>query len=164
MKETVIQDFLNKMNDINNKIKPRVRLIIIKKGKVLMSYVKDENFYFFIGGKMEYGETIKEACIREVQEECKANFKFEKILYIRDYIKPEINDHSLELYIKGDIDKFNEVEGVLDEEFNGNHWQTWVDINKLKNLDIRPKKLVTVLIKDHKNGFKFPTSYLGEID
>ena len=160
----MIQDFLNKMNDINNKIKPRVRLIIIKKRKILMSYVKDENFYFFIGGKMEYGETIKEACIREVQEECKANFKFEKILYIRDYIKPKINDHSLELYIKGDIDKFNEVEGVLDEEFNGNHWQTWVELKKLKDLDVRPKQLVPTLLKDYKNDFKDSISYLGEID
>ena len=129
-----------------------------------MSYVKDEDFYFFIGGKMEYGETVEEACVREVQEECKANFKFEKILYVRDYIKPKINEHSLELYIKGDIDKFKEVEGILDDEFNDNHWQTWIDINKLKSLNVRPKKLLGKLIKDYKKGFSNQISYLGEID
>lgn len=129
-----------------------------------MSYVKDEDFYFFIGGKMEYGETLKEACIREVQEECKANFKLEKILYIRDYIKPEIDEHSIEIYIKGDIDKFEEVEGMLDDEFDGNHWQTWISLNKLKDLDVRPKKLINKLIKDYRSGFNVQASYLGEID
>jgi len=129
-----------------------------------MSYVKDEDFYFFIGGKVEYGETVEEACIREIQEECKAQFTFEKILYIRDYIKPEIDEHSLELYIKGDIDKFEEVEGTLDDEFGGNHWQTWISINKLKDLDVRPKKLLSKLIKDYKQGFKNQVSYLGEMD
>ena len=69
------------MKSSDNKIKPRVRLIIIKEGKILMSYVKDENFYFFIGGKMKYGETVEEACVREVIEECQANFILEKILY-----------------------------------------------------------------------------------
>lgn len=139
-------------------------MIIIKEGKILMSYVKDENFYFFIGGKMKYGETVEEACVREVIEECQANFILEKILYVRDYIKPEVDEHSLELYIKGDIDKFEEVEGVLDDEFDGNHWQTWVSINKLKSLDVRPKKLLNELIKDYKEGFKNQVSYLGEID
>ncbi|MBU0570206.1 NUDIX domain-containing protein [Patescibacteria group bacterium] len=122
------------MNRSIKKINPRVRLIIIKRGKILMSYVKDEDFYFFIGGKMEHGETVKEACVREVRGECKANFKFEKILYVRDYIKPKIDEHSLELYIKGNIDKFEEVESMLDDEFDGNHWQTWISINKLKDL------------------------------
>lgn len=152
------------MNHSIKKINLRVRLIIIKKGKILMSYVKDEDFYFFIGGKMKYGETLEKACIREVQEECKAKFNFEKILYIRDYIKPEVDEHSLELYVKGDINKFEEVEGALDDEFDGNHWQTWISINKLKDLDVRPKKLLNNLIKDYKQGFKDQISYLGEID
>lgn len=152
------------MSNIEKKIKPRVRLVIIKKEKILMSYVKDKNFYFFIGGKMEYGETIKNACIREVLEECKANFTFEKVLYIRDYIKPEIDDHSLEIYIKGDIDKFEEVDGIIDEEFNGDHWQVWIDIDKLNKFDVRPKQLVDKLIKDYKRGFQNSISYLGEID
>jgi ADP-ribose pyrophosphatase YjhB (NUDIX family) len=152
------------MTSKNVKINPRVRLIIIKKGKILMSYVKDEDFYFFIGGKMEYGETLEEACKREVQEECRASFELEKILYIRDYIKSEIDEHSIEIYIKGDIDKFKEVEGMLDDEFDGNHWQTWISLNKLKDLDVRPKELIDRLIKDYKNGFNVHASYLGEID
>ncbi len=149
---------------LDKKIKPRVRLIVIKDNKILLSYVKSEDFYFYIGGKMEWGETIKQACQREMKEEANANFDFKKIIYIRDYIKPDMDEHSIELYILGDIDKFKEVEGLRDEEFDGDHWQTWVDLDKLQNIDVRPKELVKQIIKDHKKGFKTGAIYLGEID
>lgn len=149
---------------MEKKIKVRVRLIIIKQGKILLSYVKDENFYFYIGGKVEFGETIKQACIREIEEECGAKFAFKKILYIRDFIMPENNEHSVELYILGDIDKFAEIEGVKDGEFAGNHWQTWIDLSRLNELDVRPKGLTKYLINDYQNGFSNETKYLGEID
>lgn len=151
------------MND--KKIKVRVRLIVIKDNKLLLSYVKDENFHFFIGGKMEFGETLLQACKREVSEECAgAIFNFEKILYVRDFLVPAKNEHSLELYILGSLDKFDELEGLKDPEFGDNHWQTWVDLNKLENLDIRPKSLVKQILGDLKNNFPGETKYLGEID
>lgn len=148
---------------MEKKIKVRVRLIIIKQGKILLSYVKDEDFYFYIGGKVEFGETIKQACIREIEEECGAKFVFKKILYIRDFIMPENNEHSVELYILGDIDKFAEVEGVRDSEFAGNHWQTWINLSRLNELDVRPKGLTKYLLNDYQKGFSNETKYLGEI-
>jgi len=148
----------------NRKIKPRVRLIIIKNDKILLSYVKSEDFYFYIGGKMEWGETIEQACVREALEETGGNFTFKKIIYVRDYIKPEENELSIELYILGDIDKDEEIEGVIDQEFNGDHWQTWIDLDKLKDLDVRPKALVKQIIQDNKNEFKGECVYVREID
>lgn len=152
------------MAENNQRIKPRARLIIIKNGKILMSYVKDEDFYFFIGGKMEFGETLEETCKREVMEECKANFTFKKIVYVRDYIKPEEDEHSLELFILGDIDKFEEVEGLVDEEGKGNHYQTWIPLDKLGDFNIKPKGLIKKLLKDYKTGFKNGIGYIAEID
>lgn len=146
------------------KIKPRVRLIIIKNNKILLSYVKSEDFYFYIGGKMEWGERLDKACQREALEEAKANFTFKKILYVRDYIKTEQNEHSLELYILGDIDKYEEVEGLLDDEFNGDHWQTWIEIDKLNDIDVKPKSLSVQIIEDYHNNFQGETKYLGEIN
>ena len=146
------------------KIKARVRLIIIKNNKILLSYTKDEDFYFYIGGKIEFGETIKDACIREVQEECKANFTFKKILYIRDFILPEIDEHSIEFFILGEVDKFEEIEGIKDKEFEGKHWQTWVDINKLSEINIKPKNLTSKILESYKNGFTSDTEYVGIIE
>ncbi len=114
---------------------------------------------------MEWGETVKSACIREVDEECGAKFKFGKILYVRDYIKPEEEEHSIELYILGDVDKTSEIEGFRDKEFDGDHWQTWVDINDIGKLDVRPKELIKQILKDYKNNFeRVGALYLGEID
>ena len=150
---------------MNKKIKPRVRLIVIKNDKILLSYVKSQNFYFYIGGKMEWGETVKDASIREVNEECGANFKFGKILYVRDYIKPEEDEHSIELYILGDIDKTQEIEGFRDKEFDGDHWQTWVHLRDIEKLDVRPKGLIKQILRDNKNDFRqVGALYLGEID
>ena len=148
----------------SNKIKVRVRLIITKNDKILLSYTKDEDFYFYIGGKVEFGETLKEACTREVQEECKANFTFKKILYIRDFVLPEIDEHSVEFFILGQVDKFEEIEGIKDEEFDGRHWQTWVDINKLSKINIKPKSLTKKILENYKNGFSGETEYVGVIE
>lgn len=146
------------------KIKIRVRLVIIKNNKILLSYTKDEDFYFYIGGKVEFGETLKEACRREVLEECKANFEFKKILYVRDFILPEIDEHSVEFYILGNVNKFEEIEGIKDEEFNGRHWQTWVDLDKLSKINIKPKLLTEKIIKNYREGFTNGTEYVGVIE
>lgn len=147
----------------DQKINVRVRLVIINQGKILLSYVKDEDFYFYIGGKMEYGETVKQACQREIKEECAANFTFRKILYVRDFIIPKINEHSLELFILGDIDQFKQVEGKIDPEFGDNKWQTWVDLNKLSQIKVLPQQLTPRLLKDYQSDFNNPVSYLGAI-
>jgi len=150
---------------VKNKIKIRVRLIIIKEGKILMTYTKDEDYYFYIGGAMEYGETVEQACQREIKEECNgAKFEFKKILYIRDFIIPEINEHSLELYILGEIDKFEEIEGIIDGEPGKHQWQTWVGLEELKDLNVKPKNLTKRLLDDYQKGFPNWAIYLGEID
>lgn len=151
------------MDEVAKKIKIRVRLVIIKNNKILMSYVGDEKFYFFIGGKMEYGETVKAACEREVQEECGAKFTFKKILYVRDFIMPQDNEHSLELFVLGDVDKFEEIDGVVDEEYKDTHTEVWLDMDKLDEYNIKPKSLVRRILDDYKKGFSDPVGYLGEI-
>lgn len=150
----------------NKKINVRVRLVIIKNGKVLLNYTEHGNFYFYTGGHLEFGETLPEACERETMEETGAKFTFRKILYIRDFIYPEENEHSVEFYILGDIDKYEELEGLVDPESikkGWKSWQSWIDIEKLKDTNVKPKSLTEMLIADYKNGFAFETKYLGKI-
>lgn len=151
--------------DPGKHIDARVRLVIINHGKILLTYTSEENFYFYIGGKVEYGETLKEACAREVKEECggDVDFSFKRILYVRDYINHKQNEHSIEFYILGRINKYKSIEGVLDREFEGKHYQTWVNLDKLpKNLF--PKTLSERLLRDYKRHFVNCFSYLGEIN
>ena len=34
---------------------------------------------------------------------------------------PHENEHSLELYVLGNVDKFEEIDGIIDEELNQLH-------------------------------------------
>ncbi len=144
----------------------RVRLVIIKEGKVLLHYTENGNYYFYTGGHLEFGETIEEAAVREVKEETGSNFTFKKILYIREFILPEENEHSVEFFILGDIDKFEELEGYVDPEGatkGWKSWQNWVDLEKLDEVNVKPKALSKLIQEDYKTGFASETKYLGKI-
>ncbi len=149
----------------NHKINVRLRLIVIKNDKLLVQYRQKYDFFHYIGGHLEYGETILEGCIRETAEECDgANFEFKKVLYVRDFIMPEDNEHSVELFILGDINKYEEVEHLLDPEHSdGSVWCTWLDMNNLPN-NLLPKELTPKLINDYKNNFPNTGEYIGRMD
>lgn len=132
----------------------RARLIIINGDEILLSYAPKEDFYFFPGGKVEFGETLEEAAIREMKEECGGNFSFEKILYLRDYF--ESQTHNFEVYILGKVDEVKKVE----DKDHPDHLQVWKKLGDLSKIDVRPKKLVPILLQDYQTGFKTQTQYL----
>lgn len=150
---------------MENKIKIRLRLVIIKNDKLLAYYDSMDDYYFYIGGKLEFGETIKEGWTREVKEELgeDVEFTFKKILYVRDFILKDKNEHSLELFILGDINKFEEIEGRPDPEFEGKKWPTWLDMTNLPD-NLYPKPLSKKLLEDYKNGFPKEGEYIGRMD
>lgn len=150
----------------NHKINVRLRLVVIKNEKVLVQYRQKHDYFHYFGGHLEYGETILEGCIRETSEECKgAKFEFKKILYIRDFLFPEKeNEHSVELFILGDIDKFEELEHWLDPEHpEQDVWCTWLDINNLPE-NLFPHALSKKLLTDYKENFSREGEYIGRMD
>jgi len=50
-------------------VRPSVRAVIIRDGKVVMVHSRKFNYYKFPGGGMEPGETMEQALIRETREE-----------------------------------------------------------------------------------------------
>ena len=147
------------------KIHVRLRLIVIKDNKLLVQYRQNQNYYHYIGGHLEYGETILEGCLRETAEECDgAIFKFKKILYIRDFIQPENDEHSVELFILGDINKFEELEHHFDPQHpDGSTWCTWLEIDSLPD-NLFPQPLSKKLLVDYNDGFKVEGEYIGKMD
>lgn len=150
---------------MENKIKIRLRLVIIKDDKLLAYYDSVEDFYFYIGGKLEYKETVEEGWKREIKEELgeDAEFTFKKMLYIRDYIRDDKEEHSLELFILGDINKFMEIDERPDPEFDGKKWPKWLDLNNLPN-NLYPKPLTKRIVEDYKKGFPNSGEYVGRMD
>lgn len=141
-------------------------MVIIKNGKLLTTYTKNGDFYYYVGGHLEFGETIEEGCKREITEECgmETEFTLKKILYIRDFFDPDNDEQNVELFILGNINKFEELEHHLDPQHKDSHvWLTWLDIENLpKNLF--PKNLNKKLFDDYKNGFPNAGEYVGKID
>jgi len=148
-----------------HKINVRLRLVIIKNGKLLTQYTQKHNFYFYIGGHLDYGETIIDGCQREIEEECGegTKFNFKKILYIRDFIIPEENEHSVELFILGEINRFEELEKKLDPQHpDASMWCEWLDMEKLPS-NLLPSELTKKLEEDYKNNFPNSGEYVGRI-
>lgn len=140
----------------------RVRLIIFKGKKVLLMHDSSVGFYFYPGGHVEHGETIRQAAERECREECNDEFIFKKILYIRDYFDKSKNEHALELFILGKL-KNGKVDNSKDPSGRKTQRLDWVDIDKLpKNLF--PKTLSKKLKQDYLKGFPAQGDYIGEID
>lgn len=150
----------------NNQITVRARLIVVKNGKLLVQYRQKQNYYHYFGGHLDYGETILDTCIRETKEECGEDviFEFKKILYIRDFILEGEAEQSLELFILGDINKFEELEGLKDSQHpDGSVWLTWLNVNNLPD-NLYPHPLSKKLLADYKSGFQKEGEYIGRMD
>lgn len=146
------------------RIKIRLRMVIVKNEKLLVTYDSVEDYYYYLGGKLEYGETVLEGAQREIKEELGEDTKldFKKILYIRDFLQPKKDEHSLELFILGDINKFKELEHYFDSEHGDKKWATWLDINSLPD-NLFPKALTKKLQEDYIKGFTNSGEYVGRM-
>lgn len=51
------------------KTRPAARGLVIRDGKILLTYEKNKDVYMSPGGGLEAGETFPECCIREISEE-----------------------------------------------------------------------------------------------
>lgn len=147
---------------INDTIHIRLRLVIIKEGRLLTSYTKKHNFYFYIGRHMEYGETIIEGCKREIAEECGegTEFTFKKILYVQDFFDTRKNEQNVELFILGNINKYDGLEHKSDAQHaDGLMWLSWLDMNNLPD-NLYPASLTKRMLSDYKNNFPKGALYL----
>ncbi|MDQ6984875.1 MAG: NUDIX domain-containing protein [Candidatus Dojkabacteria bacterium] len=147
------------------KIKLRVRLIIPFKNKLLLVEDTKNKFWFYPGGKVEYGESIERAIKREIVEELGEDreFKMDKILFIRDFILPEKNEHSLELFILGKLNNYDDLEERTDPEYNNEHIFRFINIEELP-VELYPQDLTKRIVEGFKNGFEgIKGEYVGNL-
>jgi len=124
-----------------------VSLIFIKDQKILLMYrlKKGVEYYTFLGGGVEEGETIEQAATREAKEETSLDVKNFKKLWESE------NQGRIEHYFL--IDKF---EGSLkvagpeaDRQSKDNVYRLeWVSLEDTSGLNLQPKYMKETVMKE----------------
>ncbi len=140
----------------NKNITPIIRAtaIVIKDGSILLLEQKSETGrgWSLPGGKVEYGETLKEAVQREVKEETGIQVLVNQLLYICDNILPDkhvIHMTFLCKQVGGEITNNNNDSVTI-------HSVSYKKIADLENLGFA-KKFVDLVTA----GFPNKGSYMG---
>ena len=68
----------------NGIINIRVGAIIIKDNKLLMVGNENSNYLYSVGGRIKFGETAKEAVIREVEEETGIKMEVDRLGFVHE--------------------------------------------------------------------------------
>jgi 8-oxo-dGTP diphosphatase len=139
-------------------LKVRVSIILIEDGKLfLVKHRKRGHSYWVLpGGTVEYGETLKETAVREIEEELNLKIELGKLLFIGDAIPPDGHRHTIDLYFTG---KILGGELKLGNEENLKDLRK-VDLNSLSEIDFRPD-IGEALKRAYQNQFCGEAKYLG---
>lgn len=130
-----------------NRVVRRAKVLIINRDDEIL-YAYSNNHYFFVGGRVEEGETFEEGLVREVKEETGIDIPLEKrtpictITYMnKNYPEEGINTKSVAHYylIKSDIKPNLENTNLTEEEKSWNFELKYV--HKDKALDILNESL-----------------------
>ena len=129
-----------------------VGTMFFKDGKLLIDKPRLKPTFQMIGGKVEKGETVKEAAIRECHEELGENAIFDENLFefVMDFIEIATSDPSKKIHmnifryngeLRGDLTTSEEIEKFM-----------WFGINDDRNLlsNTLKNEVVPYCIK---NGF-----------
>ncbi len=108
------------------------RAIIIKDGRILLPKPKNESWYFFPGGHIDFGEKAEKALRRELKEEL--SVEIEKVEFIGTvencYDEKSVRHHELDIVFAVNLGN-QEIQDVEDHiDFH------WIDLEKLEKADI----------------------------
>lgn len=85
-------------------IRPRVRVagVLIEDGKILLIEHKknDKKYWLIPGGGVDWGESTKEAIIREFKEETNLDIEVNRFLFLSETIAPDKEKHVINLYFE----------------------------------------------------------------
>ena len=68
----------------NGLVNIRVGAIIMKEGKLLMAGNDREDYYYTVGGRIQFGETAEEAVVREVFEETGVHMDVDRLGFVHE--------------------------------------------------------------------------------
>ncbi|MEI3893597.1 MULTISPECIES: NUDIX domain-containing protein [Bacillus] len=125
--------------------------------KVLVQCDLSESFYRFPGGSIEFGETAKEAIIRELMEEYDLKIDVQELAVVNEHIFEWNNEkgHQGTLIHRGTVEEMitNEIRHKEHEDII----LIWKSIKELKEKPTYPEGIVSYLEENKRNIVHFIT-------
>lgn len=137
--KTILYNYDNLKEEEINRVVRRAKMLIINSNDEIL-FAHSNNNYFFVGGRVEEGESFEEGMVREVLEETGIDIPLEKrepffvITYMnRDYPSVGVNTKSVANYysIKCDIKPDLNKVSLTDEEKVSNFQLKYIHKDKV---------------------------------
>lgn len=144
------------MTNIQEKIE-RVRAIIINDRKILLiNRIKDSESYWVIpGGRVELKETHQKALARECREELGVRIRVNRLFEQKASSKPGMEGHQEFFYlcdiVDGRVGSGQGPEFKQRSQYKGEYKISWVSLEELANIDLRPYEIRDKIINDYLN-------------
>lgn len=118
----------------------RVCGMIIHEGKILAMHDQRSPYYYLPGGRVQLGETVEEAVLREIREELEIDAKIVRPLWFNQgFFTEDISGeqfHEICIYFLMDIshtDLLSKGEQFVLNENNQRHTFEWLAFDRLKD-------------------------------
>ncbi len=132
-------------------------IIFNKKGEILLIKRNKPPFKGYMsipGGKVELGETLKDAAKREVKEECGINVRVMDLIYIAENIQKDKEGKVKYHYVLLDFWGITENQEVIPQEEEIGDW-AWVKKEELEKYTLWEKTLELI-----EKGYKEYRNYI----
>lgn len=118
----------------------RVCGMIIHEGKILAMHDQRSPYYYLPGGRVQLGETVEEAVLREIREELEIDAKIVRPLWFNQgFFTEDVTGqqfHEICIYFLMDIshtDLLSKGEQFVLNENNQRHTFEWLEFDRLKD-------------------------------
>ena len=134
-----------------------VRAIVEQDEKILVIRVNEAGYFHLPGGHVKIGETSQQALVREIKEEAGFEVVINKLVVINEqfYSKQESMNHALIFYyLASPLNKVDAKNFIHMEQDNAKIVKNelcWFSRDELKNIDLRPRMIKDLLIKNELN-------------
>ena len=134
------QDFRTKVG--NTVFGVRATALIINNSKLLV--IKDKSKYYTIGGAIQVNERTEEAVVREVREELGVKAQVGQLAFVVEnrFEQDGVSYHNIEFHYLVDLLEDAPLTMQEDEKMLPCEW---IDLDKLKDINLVPTFLKTVL-------------------
>lgn len=142
----------------------RVGAIITDGFKVLMAKNPNERrkFYYSVGGRVKFGESLEEAVLREVKEETGVDCEIERLACLHENFFTDddgIPFHEVSVFfkIKHNDELLKIGNGHKTSDGPNNEFLQWIDLNDCKDITIYPEFYKTIDFETDENFKHFVT-------